>query len=116
MKGDTEFIEPFYIPSSTPGTGARAVIKPQTEIHGELDLVVVSGGPVFLIKGKHSVSYMYTRTHPPVPADGEQPQIDFDLAACLGMVATMRHEPDMGIFTLSSDSESVGYIRFRPCP
>lgn len=105
-EGCSEFFEPFYIPASAAGTGAVIKIKAQAAFPGVLELQVVSGGPVFLFRGEKSLKSAYDATH---VADA----IDFDLACAVSGRGEIGLESGIGLLTLQSDNESIGFIRFR---
>lgn len=101
-KERNEQILSFYIPAS--GVDAHSVARVEVPEWAEfLELVVISGGPVFMFRGRVDEVEAFRRTN--VPA-----AIDFDLAAsgtAKGSIGLTRG----GYFTVSSGNETIGFVR-----
>lgn len=98
-----DYFRPFYIPAGT-GQGAAIQLRgPTALINGELELNVISGGPVFLWRGRLETAAAYGITHGATDPD-------FDCAASAAGSGHCQVEGGLELITLHSDVESIGYI------
>lgn len=100
-----EHVQPFYIGPSQNSQGNVARIRGLTgQFCGTLELNVISGGPVFLWRGRKEIAEAYNLTH-----GGGEP--DFELGASANGNATVEVEGGLELMTLHSDTETIGFVK-----
>jgi hypothetical protein len=101
------FIYPFHIGAPVGAQGNISRI-PDVEINTErenlLELVCLSGGPVFLTNGRVELGQAFSN------ATGADPNLEFDLAANVN-ASTVREIGSVSNITLWAAQETVGYVR-----
>lgn len=100
-------VTPFAIAEPKEKESGLTVIQATLQVPSELELVVVSGGPVFLFKGSVNQEDAHNGTHSVTPT--------FDLCAAVGMVASCLAPASIGQVTICADQASVGYFRQVDC-
>jgi hypothetical protein len=93
-----ENIVPFMVPEK-----GVITLNMRADDPGFMELQVVSGAPVFLYRGKKTAKEVEALLL------GEMP--DFGLAAAIGQAAVAQAEPGMGMVTLFSEKNSLGFLR-----
>lgn len=94
-------IFPFHIPVGDTAINLRA---PSTDISGKLRLVGITGGPIFLWRGKRDTNTCKTAIADVNP--------DFDLAVSATSQAEMEVDsPGIETITVYSAVESIGYVQ-----
>lgn len=107
----SQIIAPFYIPPKGVNPMGIARIRPQQGMSkGEIKLVVLTGGPVFLFEAEVGAQEAYDRTH---GFNGRD--VDFDLGASLTVITETLTEAFPSMMTVASDAETVGFVQFREC-
>jgi hypothetical protein len=105
----SEAIIPFYIPAPAVGdTGIIRINDPAVNTQdNELEVTVISGGPVFGWTGGVSPADAKAGTH---PADNNN--VEFDFAANI-FHCSYFEVGSIGSMTLCSDNETIGYLRIK---
>lgn len=98
-----DLVTSYALPEPEEGESSIQLVQASLGVASELQLVVVSGGPVFLFKGGIGAEEAYVGTHSPNAA--------YHICAGVGMVACCFAEPAIGQVTICSDSASIGYFR-----
>lgn len=80
------------------------LMDPAPDDATHLELVVIEGGPVFIVDGRSTGAESYRRTHVPEA-------IDFSIGASGSQKSVMGVHARYGAFTICADVESIGYVR-----
>ena len=100
-----ELIQSFYLPA--PGVAEEMSVMqldPAPDNADQLELVVISGGPVFMFDGRVDGAKAYRRTR-------GIDTTDFDLASNGNARSAMGIRQRYGSFTVAADVETIGYVR-----
>jgi hypothetical protein len=104
-----DLIVPFIIPAPGGNPIGKVQVRPQQGMtKGEIQLVVISGGPVFLMEGDVDAQAALDRT---AGANGRN--VDFDLASTINEPTCVSKENFESLITLVASVATVGYIRYR---
>jgi hypothetical protein len=96
---EVENVLPFLVPEK-----GILTVNLRADHRGYLELQVVTGAPVFLYRGGNltakEIEGLITAATP-----------NFDLAAAIGQSARVQMEASMGMVTLFSEKNSMGFLR-----
>jgi hypothetical protein len=99
----SEFVLPFHVPAPVGGQGNVTSIREEGINAGEaeIELVVLSGGPVFLWQGRE--------TRDVAQSGATQDPQDYDLAATAALITRARL--GVGTYTVWAAQETYGFIK-----
>lgn len=96
---EIENVNPFLVPEK-----GILTVNLRTDHRGYLELQVISGAPILLFRGGN----LTAKEIESLLAAGTP---NFDLAAAIGQAARCQMEASMGMITLFSEKNSVGFLR-----
>lgn len=106
----SEVIVPFHIPVGAGGLLGVTKVRPQQGFtKGEIELTVLSGGPVFLFEEELDATAATPRTNGSL-GDGS---VNFDLGATTNAKGRICKESFPSIMTLAAAPDTIGFIRFK---
>lgn len=104
-----EWLYPFHIITKPVGAGNAGAVKvngPSATINGKLELHVVTGGPVYLFRGRRETVDIFTML------SDLTGQVDFDLAAnAASCHSDVEVQGGLETVTVYSEADSIGYIK-----